>query len=129
MGKPSRFRMLFASMNSKRNSLMQIIQRDIWIRSGLTTLLLTLATFVSTAANAPRERLLLDFGWKFHLGNDWGSAQNLMKAGASFGPTKSDFNDLTWRPVNIPHDWAVELPFDKNSELYHGYKPVGSGFP
>src|SRR4029079_10815206 len=32
-------------------------------------------------------------------------------------------------PINIPHDWAVELPFDKNSELYHGYKPVGSGFP
>src|ERR1043166_4098982 len=80
-------------------------------------------------AEAPRERLLLDFNWKFYLGNDWGSAMNLMKAGASFGPAKPDFNDLTWRDVNLPHDWVVELPFDRNAETYHGFKPSGPGFP
>ena len=81
------------------------------------------------AADSPRETLLMDFGWKFHLGNDWGSALDLMKAGADAGPAQAGFNDITWRDVNLPHDWAVELPFDPNAELYHGYKPVGAGFP
>ena len=31
--------------------------------------------------------------------------------------------------MNLPHDWAVELPFDKNSDTSHGFKPVGPGFP
>src|SRR6185503_5043023 len=33
----------------------------------------------SAAETAPRERLLLDSGWRFHLGDDWGIAQNLAK--------------------------------------------------
>ena len=92
----------------------------------LTLLCIGRATF---AASAPREKLLLDFGWKFHLGNDWGSALDLMKAGADGGPAQPGFVDLTWREVNLPHDWVVELPFDKNADLYHGFKPVGPGFP
>ncbi|HZI32742.1 MAG TPA: glycoside hydrolase family 2 TIM barrel-domain containing protein, partial [Candidatus Binatia bacterium] len=28
-----------------------------------------------------------------------------------------------------PHDWAIELPFDKNADGSHGFKPVGPGFP
>jgi len=92
-------------------------------------LALTINGFSAFAVAEPRERLLLDFGWRFHLGNDWGSAQNLMKAGASFGPAKPVFNDIAWRTVNLPHDWVVELPFDRNSETYHGFKPSGIGFP
>jgi beta-galactosidase len=81
------------------------------------------------AADGPRERLLLDFGWKFHLGNDWGSALDLMKAGADFGPAQPNFSDVTWRNLDLPHDWVVELPFDQNAETYHGYKPSGANFP
>src|SRR5581483_349217 len=97
------------------------------MKRNLLALLLTVAVS-GFAAGESRERLLLDPGWKFHLGNDWGSALNLMKAGANFGPAKPAFNDVTWRDVDLPHDWAVELPFDRNAELYHGYKPVGAGF-
>ena len=49
------------------------------IRSGRGfTLLLSLGLLAFSLAHAaeapaPRERLLLDFGWKFHLGNDWGT--------------------------------------------------------
>src|SRR6185503_5581036 len=64
-------------------------------------------------APAPRERLLLDFGWKFHLGNDWGSGENLAKSGASVGPASAVFSDASWRSVDLPHDWAIELPFDQ----------------
>ncbi len=80
-------------------------------------------------ATAPRERLLLDFGWKFHLGNDWGTGEDLGKAGSSRGPAGRSFSDASWRTVNLPHDWAVELPFDREADTSHGFKPVGPGFP
>jgi beta-galactosidase len=79
--------------------------------------------------NSPREKLLFDFGWKFHLGDDWPNALHLDKAGASTGPASEKFNDNSWRTVNLPHDWAIELPFDKNADGSHGFKPVGPGFP
>ncbi|MGA9778278.1 MAG: sugar-binding domain-containing protein [Verrucomicrobiia bacterium] len=82
-----------------------------------------------TAAEGGRERLLLDFGWKFHLGNEWGFAQNLSKAGTGSGPASMSFSDASWRTVNLPHDWAVELPFDSTADGGHGFKPVGPGFP
>ncbi len=84
--------------------------------------------FAAPAAS-PRERLLLDSGWKFHLGNDWGIAQNLAKAGSGSGPAGIWFSDASWRTVNLPHDWAVELPFDKNADGPHGFKALGHGFP
>jgi beta-galactosidase len=83
----------------------------------------------AAAAASPRERLLLDFGWKFHLGNDWGIGQNLSKAGSGSGPAGVWFSDVSWRPVNLPHDWAVELPFDKTADCAHGFKALGHEFP
>jgi len=81
------------------------------------------------AADSPREKLLLDFGWKFHLGNEWGIGQSLAKAGTGSGPADIWFSDASWRTVNLPHDWAVELPFDPNADGSHGFHPVGPGFP
>ncbi|HXT11028.1 MAG TPA: beta-galactosidase GalA [Candidatus Angelobacter sp.] len=81
------------------------------------------------AAESPRERTSIDFGWKFHLGDDWPNALHLDKAGSSGGPASASFGDATWRTVNLPHDWAVELPFDSSADGGHGFKPVGPGFP
>ena len=78
--------------------------------------------------NLPRERLLLDSGWKFHLGNEWGNPINLAKAGSSTGPAGRSFSDTSWRTVNLPHDWAIELPFDQGADGSHGFRPVGTGF-
>jgi hypothetical protein len=37
-------------------------------------IVLTLATVCPAgAAETTREKLLMDFGWKFHLGNEWGT--------------------------------------------------------
>jgi beta-galactosidase len=90
---------------------------------------MTLTSTVFAATNSPREHLSLDANWKFHLGDDWPNALRLDKAGASGGPAAEKFNDNSWRTVNLPHDWAVELPFDKNADTSHGFKPVGPGFP
>src|SRR5882724_7225204 len=81
------------------------------------------------STNSPREKLLLDAGWKFHLGDDWPNALRLDKAGQSTGPASEKFNDDSWRTLNLPHDWAIELPFDEHADKSHGFKPLGPGFP
>ena len=80
------------------------------------------------SAASPREHLSLDANWKFHLGDDWPGALHLDKAGASTGPASEKFGDVSWRSLDLPHDWAIELPFDKNSDGSHGFKPVGPGY-
>jgi beta-galactosidase len=90
-------------------------------------LLMASADAASTAS--PRERLLMDFGWKFHLGNEWGIGENLAKAGSGMGPASASFTDTSWRTLDLPHDWAVELPFDQRADASHGFKALGPGFP
>ena len=94
----------------------------------------------SAPAASPREQLLLDFGWKFALGDaasaegDFGYGRDLLfaKAGESGGAVAPGFDDSAWRSLDLPHDWAVELGFvevkDSNVEA-HGFKPIGRRFP
>ena len=84
--------------------------------------------FAAAGAVSSREHLLMDAGWKFYLG-DLGFEENIINAGVNEGPAGSKFNDSQWRTLNLPHDWAVELPFDQAADGGHGYKPVGPGFP
>ncbi|HEX3716885.1 MAG TPA: beta-galactosidase GalA [Verrucomicrobiae bacterium] len=99
------------------------------VLSGIALAVALAAAPVVSAANAPaRERLLLDFGWRFHLGDDWGLAERLDKAGVNTGPAATHFGDAGWRRVNLPHDWVPELPFDSKADTSHGFKPVGPGY-
>jgi beta-galactosidase len=75
-------------------------------------------------AVAPREQLLFDFGWKFGLGQG-----DFAKTG-DFKFAMANFDDSKWRTLDLPHDWAVELPFVHDDELAsHGYKPLGRRYP
>src|SRR5271157_4246509 len=90
------------------------------------------------AAVAPREQLLFDFGWKFQFGHGSDPARDLgfgygqgdfAKTG-DFAFAKAKFDDSKWRALNLPHDWAVELPFAHDDEQKsHGYKPLGRRYP
>lgn len=79
-------------------------------------------------ATETRERTLLDLGWKFRLGDDMGDGARYDKAGSSWGPASVAYSDGGWRTVDLPHDWAVELPFDMRADAGHGFKPVGEAF-
>jgi beta-galactosidase len=81
------------------------------------------------AQETTREKLLMDFGWKFHLGNEWGTGEGPINLGVSTGPARSGFEDSSWATVNLPHDWAVALPFDRDASASHGFKPIGPKFP
>jgi beta-galactosidase len=91
---------------------------------------------LAPAASGNRERLLLDFGWRFHLGHASDPAQdfdfrgNFSKTG-NFGPVATvPFDDSDWRAVDLPHDWAVELPFTNDPALASkGFYPLGRAYP
>jgi beta-galactosidase len=86
-----------------------------------------------------RERTSLDQGFRFALGHatdderDFGHGtayfSDLAKAGYGDGPADPHFDDRGFRVVDLPHDWAVELPFDGKGGHSHGYKALGRGFP
>ncbi|HXE42434.1 MAG TPA: hypothetical protein VN516_05360, partial [Candidatus Baltobacteraceae bacterium] len=135
-------------------------------------------SFVPEQSQGEREKILMDFDWKFHLGDapdvgtnlDYPEVKDLAKTqvrdvglegelanvadavtknlGANISFVQNNFDDNKWRQLDLPHDWAVELPFvtngvvsgttsdlneinntvDQKSLLNHGFKPVGPGF-
>jgi beta-galactosidase len=89
-------------------------------------------------AMSPRERLLLDFGWKFTFGHGsdpardlgFGAEQEAFSKSGEFDFARAGFDDAKWRALDLPHDWAVELPFVRDETLQsHGYKPLGRRYP
>jgi beta-galactosidase len=93
--------------------------------------------------SSPRERLLADFGWKFHLGHatdpakdfGYGRSEGTFAKSNSFiggrgSVTQPTFDASGWIDVDLPHDWAVDLPFVNERELIgHGCKPLGRAYP
>jgi len=57
-----------------------------------------LANVAPSGAVASRERLLFNDGWRFAKGDDTNAVQ-------------SEFNDSSWRKLDLPHDWAIAGPF------------------
>ena len=117
-------------------SASSLLARSAWGRTA--ALLAGYPDSGSAAALAPREQLLFDFGWKFQFGNGVDPARDL---GFGFGQgdfaktgefefSKGKFDDSKWRTLNLPHDWAVELPFVNDKEQNsHGFKPIGRRYP
>jgi beta-galactosidase len=105
---------------------------------------------------APRQRLLMDFGWRFQFGHardpqrDFGfgsDATTFAKASAvGAAPAQLSFDETGWRALDLPHDWVVELPFAPTEDpppapkdpaekpkddprAAHGFKPIGRAYP
>lgn len=71
----------------------------------------------ATAKNKePRQLLNFDLDWKFIL-----------------NPNETDIKtnpeSLSWRNVNLPHDWGIEGSYNKNNgDWQSGYLPAGIGY-
>jgi beta-galactosidase len=83
----------------------------------------------------PREKLSLDRGWRFHPGDipfpivtGHDQSYSNAKAGKAWGAAAPDYDDSDWRELDLPHDWAVEGPFDEKANLSQGYRPRGIGW-
>src|SRR5438045_947913 len=87
-----------------------------------------------------RERLSLDRNWRFALGHaadaskdfDFARDRALVKAGEGRGAANPAFDDSNWRIINVPHDWAIELPLDPKGDkelCEHGFRAIGPDHP
>jgi len=87
-----------------------------------------------------RERLLLDFGWRFHFGHaddpardfgfGGGRTGNFQKTGNFLPAAGIAFDDSAWRALDLPHDWAIELDFKNDPALSSkGFYPLGRAYP
>ncbi len=115
---------------------------------------------------SPRNRICLDNGWHFQLGDPvdvttnvtWypeiadlakldasevGPATNTASesymeairvdpvathAGENVSFVQTNYSDSSWRSLNLPHDWVVELPFSSSADGGHGFKSGISGY-
>jgi len=99
-------------------------------------------------ATSPRGIVPLDRGWRFHLGHasdpakDFGfggSHDTYGKSGDVGTPVaEAKYDDGNWQAVDLPHDWAVDLPFEQfgppgsdadRTGAYQGFKPLGRMWP
>lgn len=97
--------------------------------------------FSNGQSTESERHLNFDNDWKFHFGNasdplkdfNYSIATIFSKTGKAEGTAiDNKFNDSSWRTLDVPHDWVVELPFVNSSNgdvMAHGYKPVGGLFP
>ena len=122
-----------------------LLTRSAWARSAALWEDAAAPGSAALHAVAPREQLLFDFGWKFTFGNgcdpsrdlNFGFGQGDFAKTGDFEFAKAKFDDSKWRTLNLPHDWAVELPFvhddarvdDDYPTRSHGYKPLGRRYP
>ncbi len=75
--------------------------------------------------------LLLNTGWKFHLGEAkkyYDSIYLTAKAGGALGNIKSFIKGNCWHDVRVPHDWCTALPYDPQAHAWGGYKARGEGW-
>jgi beta-galactosidase len=115
-------------------SASSLLTRSAWAHADA----LEAASVAATPAISPRERFLFDFSWKFQFGHStdpardlgFGTGQGDFAKTGEFDFAKVKFDDSKWRTLNLPHDWAVELPFVHDEvQNSHGYKPVGRRYP
>ena len=68
-------------------------------------------------ASGQRVETRLNEGWKFSLGKQ-------------VGAESSQFSDVDWRVLDVPHDWAFEADYapDAGQSDKGGYKPGGLGW-
>lgn len=86
------------------------------------------------------QRQNIDADWRFAFGHtdpakDFGCGTEyfnyLTKASSihNEGPYSAKFNDSTWVRVDLPFDFVVDLPYNKDASHSHGYKEVGYKYP
>ena len=82
---------------------------------GFAAAILVLVATETNAAETVRTHELFDQQWRFHLG-DVDRAE------------RSQFDDSSWRQLDLPHDWSVEFDFSKTNASATGFLPGGIGW-
>ena len=75
------------------------------------------AILLFNPVSAQRITQSFDKDWRFYKGDVPGAEQ-------------TTFNDASWRKLDVPHDWSIEGPYDRNNPTDRGggYLPAGVGW-
>ncbi|MGA8939102.1 MAG: sugar-binding domain-containing protein [Acidobacteriaceae bacterium] len=105
-------------MNNDKN-LCSINRLKVIVSCAVQALALLLCSYTIAygQSGGPRKQIDADFGWRFSLGDPAGAQD-------------PNFDDSSWRTINVPHDWSIEgVPDPKNlSGSGGGYFPTGVGW-
>lgn len=87
------------------------------MKKNVLVFVLALGTIIAFGTPGPRQRTLMDIGWKFSLTD-------------TIGAEKPGFSDSKWRTLNLPHDWSIEGEFSDKEATGGGggYLPTGIGW-
>ncbi|GLK49722.1 beta-galactosidase [Brevundimonas intermedia] len=145
----------------RKGSNLTVDRRVVLQSAGGLTLASTVLTgpAVADSITAPRpshefrQSMKLAFDWKFALGHasdmakDFGFGRDQRTYAKTGGSESSPiataalpgFDDSSWSSVQIPHDWAIDLPFDPgpggfgpdqdDPHAAHGYRALGRDHP
>ncbi len=69
----------------------------------LSGLVLLVSTMLSSPCEAQRTETILRDGWRFSRGEHLDT----------IAPSMPNYDDKKWQTVQVPHDWAIYGPFDK----------------
>jgi beta-galactosidase len=72
----------------------------------------------SGLASAAPNQIKIDSERQIRITQDW----RFFKGEAS-GAEQTAFDDSTWRQLDLPHDWAIEGPFDRKFDPHNGGLP------
>lgn len=79
----------------------------------------------------------MDLGWRFHLGDLENYTTNMLNGGQvgenALGGGKTDlfepeFDDSSWRGLNLPHDYTIEREHDQNVSAVYGALPMDTAW-
>lgn len=74
---------------------------------------LLISLYILASCSKPQERIRVSFNqdWRFSKG----------EVGQENQP---EFDDTQWRTLDLPHDWAIEGPFDSKNDARTGGLPI-----
>jgi len=82
--------------------------------------------------NKARVKQFFGFDWYFRHAGEQADEQADEQAGeqADEHTNEPDAETSAYRPVQLPHDWSIEYPFDENAATFGsgGYVKVGTGW-
>ena len=81
------------------------------MRKIIGIILLTISCLQVFGQHEVRERTTFNYDWMFCKGD-------IDNAHAA------DYDDSKWRKLDVPHDWAIEGPFDKKHDARTGGLPI-----
>ncbi len=75
-------------------------------------------------AHLSRRRELLDAQWRFAKAQGPPMRPKSPNILLKTGPASTDFDDSSWRVVDLPHDYIVAGSFDPHANANHGFLPL-----